>query len=72
MRKKAAREPKRISKLARTLIGVKAKVFNKKRYAEKAEMKKKLKAYDEKSAKQKEPDVVPEGAIPAYLLDREG
>ncbi|KAH0484362.1 MAG: uncharacterized protein KVP18_001881 [Porospora cf. gigantea A] len=71
-RKKAAREPKRISKLARTLIGVKAKVFNKKRYAEKAEMKKKLKAYDEKSATQKEPDMVPEGAIPAYLLDREG
>lgn len=31
-----------------------------------------IKVHEEKDAQQKEPDTVPEGAIPAYLLDREG
>lgn len=35
-------------------------------------MKKTLKMHEEKSAEKKEPDAVPEGAIPSYLLGREG
>jgi len=40
MRKKKAREPKKIAKTARKLRGIKAKLFTKKRYTEKATMKK--------------------------------
>lgn len=71
-RKKAARNPHKISSKAQSLRGIKAKLFNKKRYADKAVMRKTIKAHEEKDADQKEPDNVPEGAIPAYLLDREG
>ena len=39
-RKKAARENRIISKKARTLRGIKAKIFNKKRFKEKIVMKK--------------------------------
>lgn len=35
-------------------------------------MKKTIKQHEEKNAKQKSADAVPEGAVPAYLLDREG
>lgn len=70
-RKKKAREPNRISRLSKKLRGVKAKLHHKKRYAEKATMKKTIKAHQEKDAKEKEAPPAPEGAIPAYLLDRE-
>lgn len=39
-RKKAAREVHRVSKQAKKLRGIKAKIFNKKRHAEKVQMKK--------------------------------
>lgn len=35
-------------------------------------MKKTLKAHDERNVKQKDSAAVPEGALPTYLLDREG
>lgn len=35
-------------------------------------MKKTIKAHEDKLTKQKDKDAVPEGAIPSYLLDREG
>ncbi|CAD7942927.1 unnamed protein product [Amoebophrya sp. A25] len=71
-RKKKAREVKKNSKLAKKLTGIKAKIFHKKRYTEKAEMKKTLKAHEEKDAKKKPDDEnVPKGALPSYLLDRE-
>lgn len=35
-------------------------------------MKKTIKQHEEKEGKQKEPETVPEGAVPSYLLDREG
>lgn len=35
-------------------------------------MKKTIKQHEEKDAKQKEPEAAPEGAVPSYLLDREG
>ena len=35
-------------------------------------MKKTLKAHDERNVKQKDAGSVPDGALPTYLLDREG
>jgi len=71
LRKKRAREPKKISKMAGKLCGIKAKLFAKKRYTEKATMKKTIKAHQEKDAKTKDADEVKGGAVPAYLMDRE-
>lgn len=72
MRKKAARKVHKDSQYAQKVHGLKAKLYNKKRHAEKIQMKKTIKMHEEKSAKQKTGDAVPEGAVPAYLLDREG
>ena len=72
-RKKEARKGHLIAKKAKTVRGIKAKLHNKKRYAEKAEMKKKIKAHSERLNKHKAAEA-PEDkdAVPAYLLDREG
>nr|CAG4645050.1 EOG090X0BLH [Leptodora kindtii] len=70
-RKKTAREHKLRSKMAQKLTGIKGKLFAKRRYSEKVQMKKTIKAHEEKKTKQKEEGPVPEGALPAYLLDRE-
>ncbi len=56
---------------AKKLRGIKAKLFNKQRYVEKVQMKKTLKIHEEKQTKQKAQENVQEGAVPAYLLDRE-
>lgn len=71
-RKKEARAPKILAKKAKTLRGIKAKLFNKKRFSEKVQIKKTIKAHEEKQTKQKDDEAVPEGAVPSYLLDREG
>lgn len=60
------------SAYAQKVHGLKAKMYNKKRHSEKIQMKKTLKMQEEKNAKSKDPEAVPEGAVPAYLLDREG
>lgn len=57
---------------AKKLRGIKAKLYNKKRHSEKIQMKKTIKMHEERKTKQKTNDNVPEGAVPAYLLDREG
>jgi len=57
---------------AKKLRGLKAKMFNKKRHSEKIQMKKTIKMHEERKTKQKNNEEVPEGAVPAYLLDREG
>jgi len=72
MRKKAARANREISKKARNLQGIKAKLFHKQRYTEKATMKKQIKAQEEKNATQKGEAMDARGAVPGYLLDREG
>ncbi|XP_041464456.1 ribosome biogenesis protein NSA2 homolog [Lytechinus pictus] len=71
-RKKEAREPHERAHKARMLTGIKAKLYNKKRHAEKIQMKKTIKMHEEKKTKKRNKDEVPEGAVPAYLLDREG
>ncbi|KAI9137683.1 ribosomal protein S8e/ribosomal biogenesis NSA2 [Paraphysoderma sedebokerense] len=69
-RKKEARLAHKTSAVAQKLHGFKAKMYNKKRHAEKIQMKKAIKAHEEKNAKTTTPNAAPEGAIPAYLLDR--
>lgn len=56
---------------AKELRGIKAKLFNKNRMREKVEMKKTIRAHEEKQAKIKKPVTLQEGAVPAYLLDRQ-
>lgn len=70
-RKKEARQPHEMSEKAKKLRGIKAKLYNKKRYSEKVQMKKTLKMHEEKKSKKKSEENVAEGAVPAYLLDRE-
>lgn len=60
------------SQVTQKMVGHKAKLHHAKRHAEKVQMKKKLKAHDERNVKQKDDGAVKEGALPAYLLDREG
>ncbi|KAF8403373.1 hypothetical protein HHK36_011475 [Tetracentron sinense] len=70
-RKKEAREVHKRSSIAQKALGIKGKMFAKKRYAEKALMKKTLAMHEESSTRRKVDDNVHEGALPAYLLDRE-
>eukprot|EP00300_Choanocystis_sp_HF-7_P021038 c20726_g1_i1.p1 GENE.c20726_g1_i1~~c20726_g1_i1.p1 ORF type:complete len:261 (-),score=56.42 c20726_g1_i1:36-818(-) len=72
VRKREAREHKRVAHKAKMLHGLKAKLFNKKRYAEKAAMRKTIAAHSQRNNKHKAEGAVPEGAVPAYLMDREG
>lgn len=71
-RKKEARAGKDLSKKSQKLRGIKAKLFHKQRHSEKVQMKKTIKMHEERQTKQKTDDKVPDGAVPAYLLDREG
>ncbi|CAJ0877989.1 21190_t:CDS:2 [Entrophospora sp. SA101] len=71
-RKKLAREAHSSSNFAKKVHGIKAKLYNKKRHAEKIQMKKKIKQHEEKSSKQKDTQALSEGAIPTYLMDLRG
>ncbi|XP_046545334.1 ribosome biogenesis protein NSA2 homolog [Haliotis rubra] len=70
--KKEGRLPHELAEKAKKLRGIKAKLYNKKRHSEKIQMKKTIKMHEERKTKQKKSDEVPQGAVPAYLLDREG
>jgi len=70
VRKRQAREGHSASENAQNLRGLRAKLYQKKRHAEKIQMKKAIKAHEErdiKSAAPKEPSSTP---LPNYLLDR--
>jgi ribosome biogenesis protein NSA2 len=70
-RKREAREPKKAAEKARKLRGIQAKLYNKERFKEKIQMKKTIRAHEEKLTKKKSDEKVAEGSIPNYLLDRE-
>jgi len=70
-RKKEARKVHKDAKVAKKTRGLKAKILNKQRYSEKVQMKKTIKAHQEKQTKGKKDAPAEEGAVPAYLLDRE-
>jgi len=71
-RKKQAREVHENSRIAQRYHGIRAKLHNQKRFKEKAAMKKMIAMHQERTNKHANDDAVPEGAVPAYLLDREG
>jgi ribosome biogenesis protein NSA2 len=71
-RKKAARAGHKASFLAQTLHGKRAKLLHKQRYAEKVDIRKRIKAHEERNVKTKDAAALPDGALPAYLLDRQG
>lgn len=71
-RKKEARAAHEMSDKAKKLRGIRAKLHNKQRHSEKVQMKKTLKMHEERKSKNKTEEAAPEGAVPAYLLDREG
>ena len=56
--------------MAQKLRGLKAKIYGKQRREEKIQMKKTIKMHEEKKSKKEKAPSVPEGAIPAYLMDR--
>lgn len=72
LRKKEARMVHKRSEFAQKVHGLRAKLYHKKRHAEKIQMKKTIKQHQEKDKKHKDDSQVPKGAKPAYLLDRTG
>lgn len=70
-RKREARLVHSRAAFATKVRGLRAKLFNQKRYAEKATMKKTLAMHEERDNKHKNADSVQKGAVPAYLMDRE-
>lgn len=71
-RKREARAVHKASAVAQKTFGIKAKILHAKRHAEKVQLKKTLKAHDERNVKQADSSAVQDGALPTYLLDREG
>ena len=69
-RKREARSVKKIAKDSQNLHGLKGKMHAKERDKEKAKMRKAIKAHEEKDANVESNKQKDEGAIPAYLLDR--
>ena len=70
-RKKAAREVHTRSKYAKKTLGLKGKMFAKKRHQEKVSMKKTINMHEEKDRDQKVQDDGPQNAVPAYLMERD-
>uniref|UniRef100_A0A0K0G147 Ribosome biogenesis protein NSA2 homolog n=1 Tax=Strongyloides venezuelensis TaxID=75913 RepID=A0A0K0G147_STRVS len=70
LRKKAGRAAQERSAYAKKVRGGKAKLYHKKRYSEKVQMRKLLKQHEEKKQKSTV-EKGPEGALPSYLLDRQ-
>uniref|UniRef100_A0A0R3S3Q7 Ribosome biogenesis protein NSA2 homolog n=1 Tax=Elaeophora elaphi TaxID=1147741 RepID=A0A0R3S3Q7_9BILA len=70
LRKRNARAGHERSQYAKKIRGRKAKLYHKKRYAEKVEMRRLLRQHEEKqqTGTSEEPD---RGVVPAYLLDRQ-
>ena len=72
LRKRIAREPHKAAAKAQALRGLKAKLYNKQRHNEKVQMKKTIRAHEEKMSKSKPKQEANSTApLPAYLLDRE-
>ncbi|KAF8449789.1 ribosomal protein S8e/ribosomal biogenesis NSA2 [Terfezia claveryi] len=69
-RKKAAREGHTASKAAQSLHGLRAKLYAKKRHAEKVQLRKQIKQHEQKNIKSSGPSEPSTTPLPAYLLDR--
>ena len=71
-RKREARMVHKRSEFAQKVHGLRAKLYNQKRFKEKATMRKTISQHNERSNKHANDEAVADGAVPAYLLDREG
>ena len=69
-RKRIAREGHKQSQDAQKLTGLRAKLYQKKRHAEKIQMKKAIKAHEERNVKSSGPNEPSSTPLPQYLLDR--
>lgn len=69
-RKRLAREGHKESQNAQKLHGLRAKLYQKKRHAEKIQMKKQIKAHEERNVKSSQPNEPSSTPLPQYLLDR--
>lgn len=70
-RKREGRQPHEASQKAKKLRGIKAKLHNKKRHAEKIQMKKTIKMHEQRNTRQKVPENRLDHPVPKYILDRE-
>jgi len=70
VRKRVAREGHKASKDAQKLHGLRAKLYHKKRHAEKIQMRKQIKAHEERNVKSSAPNEPSSTPLPQYLLDR--
>jgi ribosome biogenesis protein NSA2 len=68
--KSQAKEGRRIAKQARTLRGIKAKIFAKDRYKQKAEMKKTANTFEKQKVSDKTTSAVGDEPVPVYLMDQ--
>jgi len=71
-RKREARLVHERSEFAQKVHGLRAKLYHKKRHSEKVAMTKKIAMHSERKNKHEDDSQIPEGAKPAYLLDRNG
>ncbi|KAL1879130.1 hypothetical protein VTK73DRAFT_7249 [Phialemonium thermophilum] len=69
-RKRAAREGHKQSEQAQNLRGLRAKLNAKKRHAEKIQLRKTIKAHEERNVKGSAAEKEPSNPLPSYLLDR--
>lgn len=69
-RKRDARKSHTDSKKLRSTRGMKAKLAHKARYAEKAEIRKKIREHEEKQTTERKRDKGPKNALPSFLMDR--
>ena len=71
-RKKEARSAHKRAEYAKKVLGIKAKIYAKRRHAEKVTMKKTIAMHEEKGKRSRaDGDKDAGAAVPAYLLDRE-
>jgi ribosome biogenesis protein NSA2 len=71
LRKREGRKVHEEATAAKKLRGIKAKLYNKKRFSEKVQMRKLIKSHEEKDQTSSKKREDPKTALPAYLLDRE-
>ena len=71
-RKKEARLVHKRSEFSQKVHGIRAKIYQERRFKEKATMRKTIAMHNERTNTHKNDEAVAEGAVPAYLLDREG
>ena len=70
-RKKEARQVHKRAAFAKKVLGLKGKLFAKKRHNEKVLMKRTINMHEEKERDQKVDDGAPQNAVPAYLMERD-